>query len=87
MYCQDGWSGPTDLIEFRNDIVTYPNPTSDYIYVSKKVNLTVISMLGDVVIQKDNINSLDVSKLTPGVYTIIIEYNNLKIKRKIIKTN
>ena len=87
MYCQDGWSGPTDLIEFRNDIVTYPNPTSDYIYVSKKVNLTVISMLGDVVIQKDNINSLDVSKLTPGVYTIMIEYNNLKIKRKIIKTN
>jgi|TARA_Y100000015_G_scaffold20371_1_gene19699 hypothetical protein len=84
-YCQDGWSGPTDLIEFRNDIVTYPNPTSDNIYVSKKVDLTVISMLGNVMIRKEGVNSLDVSSLTPGVYNILIEYNKIKINKRIIK--
>ncbi len=84
-YCVDGWTGPTDLIEFRNDLVTYPNPTSDYIYVSKKVDLTVINMLGDILIQKQNINALDVTKLTPGMYTIIIKHNNLIINKRIIK--
>jgi hypothetical protein len=84
-YCLDGWSGPTDILEFRNDLVTYPNPTSDYIYVNKKVDLTVINMLGDVVISEKDINVLDVSKLTPGMYNVLIEYNKLKINKKIIK--
>jgi hypothetical protein len=84
-YCIDGWTGPTDLIEFRNDLVTYPNPTSDYIYVSKKVDLTVINMLGDILIQEENINVLDVTRLTPGIYTIVIKHNNLITNKRIIK--
>ena len=84
-YCQDGWTGPTDLLEFRNNLVTYPNPTSDYIYVSKKVDLTVINMLGDILIQKQNVNVLDVSRLTPGMYTVVIKYNNLITNKRIIK--
>ena len=84
-YCVDGWSGPVDLLELRSNLLTYPNPTSDYIYVNKKVNLTVINMLGDVMIQQNNINVLDVSILTPGMYNVLIEYNNLRINKKIIK--
>jgi hypothetical protein len=84
-YCQDGWTGPTDILELRGNLVTYPNPTSDYIYVSKKVDLTVINMLGDILIQKENINVLDVTRLTPGMYTIIIKYNNLITNKRIIK--
>jgi len=84
-YCIEGWSGPTDVFEFRSGLVTYPNPASDYIYVSKKVDLTVINMLGDIVISKKNINVLDVSTLTSGVYNVLIEYNNIKINKKIIK--
>ena len=84
-YCQDGWSGPVHLLELRGDLLTYPNPTSDYIYVNKKVDLTLFNMLGDIVISKKQINSLDVSKLDPGMYNILIEYNNLKINKKIIK--
>ena len=84
-YCQEGWTGPTSLIEFRNNLVTYPNPTSDYIYVNKKVDLTVVNMLGDVLIQKENVNVLDVTRLTPSMYNIIIKYNNKIINKKIIK--
>jgi hypothetical protein len=84
-YCLDGWSGPTNVLEFRSDLVTYPNPTSDYIYVNKQVDLTVINMLGDVVISEKDVNVLDVSKLSPGVYSILIEYNKIKINKKIIK--
>ena len=85
-YCEDGWSGPTNILEFRNEIITYPNPTSDYIYVNKKVDLRVYNLLGDIVINKTNTNTLDVSILAPGVYNITIEYNKIKINRKIIKT-
>ena len=84
-YCQEGWTGPTDITELRNSLVTYPNPTSDYIYVNKKVDLTVVNMLGDILIQKNNTNVLDVTRLTPGMYTIIIKYNNLITNKKIIK--
>ena len=84
-YCQDGWSGPTDLIEFRNELITYPNPTSDYIYVNKKVDITVVNMLGNIIISKKQINVLDVSVLTPGVYNLIIEHNKIKTNKKIIK--
>ena len=84
-YCQDGWTGPTDLIEFRNDLVTYPNPTSDNIYINKKVDVTVVNMLGDIVISKKQINVLDVSRLSPGIYNLIIEHNKIKTNKKIIK--
>jgi len=86
-YCQDGWSGPTDIIEVRYGLVTYPNPTSDYIYINSrlKVDITVINMLGDIVMSKKKVNALDVFKLTPGVYNILIEHENIKVNKKIIK--
>jgi len=86
-YCQDGWTGPTDIIEVRYGLVTYPNPTSDYIYINSrlKVDITVINMLGDVVMSKEKVNVLDVFKLTPGVYNILIEHENIKVNKKIIK--
>ena len=86
-YCQDGWSGPTDIIELRYGLITYPNPTSDYIYVNSrlKVDLTVIDMLGNIVMSKKKVNVLDVFKLTPGVYNILIEHENIRVSKKIIK--
>ena len=86
-YCQDGWSGPTDIIELRYGLITYPNPTSDYIYINSrlKVDITVIDMLGNIVISKNKVNVLDVFELTPGVYNVLIEHENIKVNKKIIK--
>ncbi len=84
-YCVDGWSGPTDLIEFRSGLNTYPNPTNGVLYITKKVDVRVINMLGDIVISEKDINVLDMSRLTPGVYNLFIEYNNIKTSKKIIK--
>ena len=84
-YCQDGWSGPTSLIELRDDLLIYPNPTSDYINISKKVDVQLFNMLGKLIISENNISSLDVSKINPGMYNAIIYYNNIKINKRIIK--
>jgi hypothetical protein len=84
-YCVDGWSGPTDLVEFRNELNTYPNPTNGVLYITKKVDVRVINMLGDVVISEKDINVLDMSRLTSGLYNLFIEYNNIRTSKKIIK--
>ena len=84
-YCQDGWTGPTDLLEFRNAIIIYPNPSSDYIRINKKVDIQLFDMLGKLIISENDINSLDVSKMNPGMYNAIIYYNENKITKRIIK--
>jgi hypothetical protein len=84
-YCVNGWTGPTDILELRNKLTTYPNPTTGILYVNKKVNLRVVNMLGSVVISKDQINALDMSTLPPGVYNVIVEYKNTKTNKRIIK--
>ena len=77
--------GFNNFTEFRNSLVIYPNPTSDYINVSKKVDAKVFNVLGKLILSKKDINVLDVSKLQSGMYNVIFEYNNVKINKRIIK--
>ena len=85
VYCQDGWTGPVSVTERTNNLIIYPNPASDYIYISKKVNLKVFNIVGKLIISEDQTNALDVSKIKTGVYNIIIQHNNKIINKKIIK--
>jgi hypothetical protein len=85
VYCEQGWSGPVSITERSSDLIIYPNPASDYIYVNKKANLKVFNLVGELVMFKNNSNTLDVSKINKGIYSIIIEYNNKIVNRKIIK--
>ena len=65
--------------------MVYPNPTNDKLNISEKVDVIMRSILGDIVILKNNTNVLDVSKLSSGVYNLQITHNNKIINRKIIK--
>jgi hypothetical protein len=85
VYCEQGWSGPVSITERINDLIIYPNPASDYIYVNKKANLKVFNLVGELIMFKNNSNTLNVSKINKGIYSIIIEYNNKIVNRKIIK--
>jgi hypothetical protein len=84
-YCEGTWVGPPLTRELEDNLIIYPNPTNGKININKKVDVRIINMLGDMIIREDNINVLDVSYLTPGVYSIQIIYNNKVINRKIIK--
>ena len=84
-YCEEGWTGPTDLLEYRNELLIYPNPTSDYININKKVDARVFDSIGRLVMSTDNTNTLDMSMFDPGIYYIVFSYNNIKINKKIIK--
>jgi|TARA_R100000479_G_scaffold171126_1_gene114400 hypothetical protein len=81
-YCEDGWSGPTDLLDYnRIGLSVYPNPTNNTVYFTKFVNVQVYNSIGKLIIEKNNINSID---LLQGVYHIIIMYDNLNYRKTII---
>ena len=81
-YCEDGWSGPTNLLDYnRIGLSVYPNPTNNTVYFSKFVNVQVYNSIGKLIIEKNNINSID---LLQGVYHIIIMYDNLNYRKTII---
>mgnify|MGYP003113532582 CR=1 FL=1 len=85
VYCENGWTGPVSVIERSNAIIIYPNPTSDYINISKKVDIRVFNIVGKLIASEKQINTLDVSSFNSGIYNVVLEYNNKIINKKIIK--
>jgi hypothetical protein len=84
-YCEGTWVGPTPTRLANNIINTYPNPTGGNLYINKKVDVEVINYVGNVIISKNNVNVLDLTRLTSGVYMLRITYDNKTINKTIIK--
>ena len=85
-YCDSTYVGeiPT-RISLEEALIIYPNPTKDKVNINKKVDIRVYNTLGNVVILENDINVLDMSKLTSGMYTLQITYKNNVVIRKVIK--
>tara|TARA_R110002012_G_scaffold5350_5_gene24427 strand:+ start:32 stop:1651 length:1620 start_codon:yes stop_codon:yes gene_type:complete len=85
-YCYSGWTGNLPPARLEGEqIVVYPNPTHDKIYVNEKVDLTVFNSLGDVIASDKDINVLDVSEINSGMYILRIKYNDKIYIKNIIK--
>jgi len=85
-YCDSTYTGPIPTRESLEDVlIVYPNPTSGKININKNVDINVFNYIGDMIISKQNVNVLDVSKISSGMYNLQIMYNNKIINRKIIK--
>jgi hypothetical protein len=73
-----------------NELMLYPNPATQTIFFSSKeftgAKVSVVNMAGHRVINTVlSNNSIDVSTLKPGVYTITIIRNNKTIVKKFVK--
>jgi len=85
-YCDSTYTGPIPAREsLGNHIMIYPNPTSDKININKNVDINVYNYIGDMIISKQNINVLDVSKISSGIYMLQINYKNKSITKQLIK--
>jgi len=84
-YCQDGWSGPTSLDELIVKAQVYPNPVKSFVRINKIANVKLYDITGKVTLEAKQVNIIDVSALTPGVYNLHIEINSRVLKHKIIK--
>ena len=69
-------SGATEAIylDGPDDLVVYPNPTTDKLYVNnlpeKTDIINIINIEGKVVLSLESKNTIDISKLTKGIYMI-----------------
>ena len=85
-YCDSTWVGPIPVrVGLEDALIIYPNPTKDKININKKVDIKVYNTLGDMVILKKDISVLDMSKLSSGMYTLQVTYNNIVTSKRIIK--
>jgi hypothetical protein len=73
------------------ELIFYPNPVHNTLFVESPFNkLSILSLNGDLLLQREDntgngIDSIDVSKLPVGFHILVIEYNNKKMAKKIIK--
>jgi len=85
-YCDSTYTGPIPSRKsLEENLIIYPNPTSDKININKNVDINVFNYIGDMIISKNNINVLDVSKLNSGIYMLQINYKNKSITKQLIK--
>jgi hypothetical protein len=84
-YCADGWDN-IELLQTRSDkLIVYPNPAIDKININKKVDVKIYNSIGDIIILEEDVDVLDVTRLSPGMYMLQITYNNKTINKRIIK--
>jgi hypothetical protein len=81
-YCQDGWSGPTDIAMFeRLGMLPYPNPTTGVVNFRAKVDIEVYDIMGKLIRKENNILYVDLNK---GLYLVKIKKENINLTTKII---
>jgi len=77
--------------EIESQIAIYPNPTSDFITITSKMEISKIEIFDmegrfiQTVISKYGVNEVDFSRFSIGIYMLKIEINGISITRKIIK--
>ncbi len=75
---------------FNENILVYPNPTKDYIYINNNTNEEIIkveifNLLGKLIYHSNHIENININHLSAGIYTLKIASNIQNITKKIIK--
>jgi tRNA isopentenyl-2-thiomethyl-A-37 hydroxylase MiaE len=85
-YCELGW--PTSLENISTlGIIVYPNPTKDIITIDTRLNIEIelYNMTGILMLKEKNINRIDISNYSSGIYNMIITHEDKRFINKIIK--
>ena len=85
-HCYDGWIGnppPSRLV--NKDIKIYPNPTTGIVVFNNLVDVAVYNAYGKLIINKNSITKIDLSKYSNGIYNINVIFMDTKSNYKIIK--
>ncbi|MDP1803128.1 MAG: T9SS type A sorting domain-containing protein [Bacteroidota bacterium] len=72
----------------NDDIILYPNPTKDHLYFSGIKNnegkIKLINSLGEVVLETNLSEQIDLKEIPKGVYFIIIENEGKNLTKKLV---
>lgn len=80
-----GFLGEHEILT-NSDIIVYPNPTTDYIYInsSKGITCNIYTLYGTKIMESLQL-PIDVSTINTGVYLLEIKLNNQRWVKKITK--
>jgi hypothetical protein len=87
----DGYTtiGVEENTDIKNKITLYPNPVNAVLTINttnvKIVKLVVYDLLGQICLTKSNANTIDVSTLPAGIYSVQIVSDNLSVAKLFIK--
>ncbi len=85
-YCQLGW--PTSIPDVSAlGIAVYPNPTKDVLTIETrlKIEVEIHDLMGKLLIKTKNVNRLDLSDLSNGLYNLSIIHEEKRYNKQIIK--
>jgi hypothetical protein len=85
-YCNLGW--PTSIPDISAlGIVVYPNPTRNTLTIETRleIKIEVYDLMGKLLIKTKNVNRLDLSDLTDGLYNLTIIHKDKPYNKQIIK--
>ena len=71
---------PNIVSNLEQDLVVYPNPFNDILYLDTDENLIVLDVLGRIVGHFDHVNHIQTSEWDSGVYFVNLLNSNLIIK-------
>jgi len=83
-----GWCQTVSFEEINTaDMIIYPNPTDSYIYLygNRNYDIDLYSMNGDKVLDKDNVQVIDLSLFSSGQYLMRVAINGMVYWRRINK--
>ncbi len=76
-------AGPTQDESEEIEVVAYPNPTSDFLFIrtslDKELNVSLTDILGNQIIHS-NRRELDISSLPEGIYLLHIDWDENEFK-------
>ena len=80
-------TGVNDQTANTNEIIFFPNPTTNQINFSAYINVRLTNLKGQSIIDRKNTNMLDISNQAAGVYLLLFINNNGEVvqRSKIVK--
>jgi hypothetical protein len=80
----------TNLFETTSLYSVYPNPVSETLFIQGAASVTSVQLFdskGALVVEQNNVTSIDVSHLTTGVYVLRITASNGSVETKKVLVN
>ena len=76
-YCLGTWTGEMPPSRIKpNNLIMYPNPTTGLVNFSETVDVDVYDFTGRKIIEKNNVNKINLSEYDSGIYNIIVIFGD-----------
>ena len=87
--CFETYISNVGIVDYKDNILIYPNPANNAVHISGAdvISVKIFNNIGQLILNQHNTNTINVSKLTNGIYILSIEISTGNIIHKKIIIN